>query len=1019
MALIYPSFEAINRLKKPPTSGENQLIKFLFDCFSDDDRYELYFQPYLNGDIPDIILLKEDAGILIFEVKDWNLDNYFIDDKGDWFLLKNKAKITSPVEQVNSYRNDMINLHIEGLLEKALTEKRYYSIVNSCIFFSKSFESEICEKVIDKIDNTEKKKSVQYLQYLGKDSLNEETIENILDSTRLNKESFYFNEGFAKKLRRHLKPPIHALEEGIEINYTHAQKELIKSEEGKRQKIKGVAGSGKTLVLAKRAVNAHLRTNDIVLILTYNLSLVNYVRDNISNVREKYEWKNFNIMNYHRFFVTQSRNYEVRIDSLANFDDPKHFEQVKNKIVKYEAIFIDEVQDYKKEWLILITNYYLKEGGEFVVFGDEKQNIYDRELDKEKKPIVPTVAGVWNESLKEQHRFSSDLADLALNFQKSILCNKYEIDTLNPEPELDLKFDDAILEYHQIEHFKPTTVARIIKDIIIENDIHSSDIGILSTNVETLRDLDYELRKNILKEKSTTMFETKEYFDLFKEKYEITVDPNISQNDFYEFEKSDEKKNIYMFKSAIKNIRRQKKLNFYMKTGSIKLSTIHSFKGWEIPTLFLIIDDDTEFSKAELIYAGITRARFRLYLINTINSSYHSFFNDKITEKIDHVSRSNIIEHLNESNNSDFFIKGPPLIKIGTEIKLPDKRTKNNKIYTVINFKSYNAEIQKGIPVIYVKQFGENNTIHDLKNGENILDEFQRKKDRQWISYHRQVQGFTFPEYPNEIQKEPNEFLPILKINGLHLNYFNDTYYVIGQYDKKGIYNDLKVGDTINSFNGKSIKGKDINYIQRFLNNLSDSNITFVTNDQNNEKKEFGMNLSSCEIGCIIIWTKSKKTGNKKGYIVKNNLSLGISTEVTMLNKETLEKLTYTEERLIQEMVYEEKIENSKTHFNTWDMIIRDDMEEPIQFLDLVEDTEGRKWIMYHDKNGQNAFVNPEGWKMYFKSGDLIIRENMKTPIEFIDYVKSTDGKEWIMYNGDGGQEEFIDTEGWILYKKR
>ena len=43
----------------------------------------------------------------------------------------------------------------------------------------------------------------------------------------------------------------------------------------------------------------------------------------------------------------------------------------------------------------------------------------------------------------------------------------------------------------------------------------------------------------------------------------------------------------------------------------------------------------------------------------------------------------NMIEHLNESNNSDFFIKGPPLIKIGTEIKLLDRRTKNNKIYNM------------------------------------------------------------------------------------------------------------------------------------------------------------------------------------------------------------------------------------------------------------------------------------------------------------------------------------------------
>ena len=47
-----------------------------------------------------------------------------------------------------------------------------------------------------------------------------------------------------------------------------------------------------------------------------------------------------------------------------------------------------------------------------------------------------------------------------------------------------------------------------------------------------------------------------------------------------------------------------------MKTGTIKLSTVHSFKGWEIDTLFLFIEkeeDEKEFANAELIYTGLTR----------------------------------------------------------------------------------------------------------------------------------------------------------------------------------------------------------------------------------------------------------------------------------------------------------------------------------------------------------------------------------------------------------------------------
>ena len=42
--------------------------------------------------------------------------------------------------------------------------------------------------------------------------------------------------------------------------------------------------------------------------------------------------------------------------------------------------------------------------------------------------------------------------------------------------------------------------------------------------------------------------------------------------------------------NIIKNIQRNKRFNFWMNAGGMKLSTIHSFKGWEINTLFLIID---------------------------------------------------------------------------------------------------------------------------------------------------------------------------------------------------------------------------------------------------------------------------------------------------------------------------------------------------------------------------------------------------------------------------------------------
>ena len=67
----------------------------------------------------------------------------------------------------------------------------------------------------------------------------------------------------------------------------------------------------------------------------------------------------------------------------------------------------------------------------------------------------------------------------------------------------------------------------------------------------------------------------------------------------------------------------------------VKLSSIHSFKGWESHTVFLIIephksDSIQDFESVELIYTAITRAQVNLFILNKGNEKYDSFFNDNI-----------------------------------------------------------------------------------------------------------------------------------------------------------------------------------------------------------------------------------------------------------------------------------------------------------------------------------------------------------------------------------------------------
>ena len=79
MAQFIPSLDDIRNLTVKPEEGELYLLEFLDRVL--DDTFEVYFNPYMNGDRPDVIILKEGQGVMIIEVKDWNLDSYELDER--------------------------------------------------------------------------------------------------------------------------------------------------------------------------------------------------------------------------------------------------------------------------------------------------------------------------------------------------------------------------------------------------------------------------------------------------------------------------------------------------------------------------------------------------------------------------------------------------------------------------------------------------------------------------------------------------------------------------------------------------------------------------------------------------------------------------------------------------------------------------------------------------------------------------------------------------------------------------
>jgi hypothetical protein len=635
MAEIIPSLENIERLKVSPTPGEMALATFLAQRLS--DEYEIFFHPFLNGDMPDIILMRRGAGVAIVEVKDWKLSSYIVDDKNQWRERAGNHVIRSPFRQAFGYKSNMFNLHINGLAEKNALNNNFYGIIKPFVYFHESTKDDANElyhpaesslrQARDELNQSFRNHEIPHAAYekrlgyidqkfrqISRDkgmSIFPNDLSKITNCLKQN--HVLFTDQIHDEFLRYLKPPYHVERQGKNIDYDARQLKLSQSAPG-FAKIKGVAGCGKTTVLAKRAVNAHKRHNDKVIVFTYNKTLRNYIRDKISEVREDFSWGAFGITNYHAFIAQEMNHCGMEMappddrraasqyfDKL--FSDEDLFEDFERQLYRYRTILLDEVQDYRPEWIKIIRKYFLSDDGEMVLFGDEGQNIYERNIGMTNSAIVQGF-GRW-ERLKKSYRSKSDsqILKVANAFQNSYLLEKYDIDLVDIDPvqsSMSFDFFEGCLLSAPIDC---TAIYNIIYSILRKYQIHPNDASIISSNIELLRKLDTTICTET-KEKTQTTFETDDVYQTLVDRY-----------------KNDKNK----LGKALDDIRGSKKFSFNLNSGLIKLSTVHSFKGLETSTsFFIILEEDAD----EMVYTGITRGRDNCFVLIVEPSRFVGFFRD-------------------------------------------------------------------------------------------------------------------------------------------------------------------------------------------------------------------------------------------------------------------------------------------------------------------------------------------------------------------------------------------------------
>ena len=93
------------------TDGEMRFYRFLDSVAKPDNSYLVWYTPDVNGKEPDFILYSDSVGIIIFEVKDWAINQILKADPHQ-FLLQMGNKESSrknPMQQAGDYKGDVMD----------------------------------------------------------------------------------------------------------------------------------------------------------------------------------------------------------------------------------------------------------------------------------------------------------------------------------------------------------------------------------------------------------------------------------------------------------------------------------------------------------------------------------------------------------------------------------------------------------------------------------------------------------------------------------------------------------------------------------------------------------------------------------------------------------------------------------------------------------------------------------------------------------------------------------------------
>ena len=399
MASLIP---AIGSCLSRMTGGEKRLARRLEDKL-EDDYLVWYDVPVGRANVhPDFVVFNPRRGLLVLEVKDWRIDTIAAIDRQSVDLITSdglKRKI-NPLEQARQYAHQVVDV---------LAADPQLTISSGCqqgrLLFPWGYGVVLANISRKQFDDTDLGEVIEAHRVICSDEMTEnadvEAFQQRLWAMFPFHRSVPLSLPQIDRIRWHLFPEIRiaASPQGGLFDDTEndaqipdlvrvmdiQQEQLARSLGEGHRVIHGVAGSGKTLILAYRAEHLAQICQRPILVLCYNKTLAKRLERTMATkglagkvvVHHFHQWCRAQLIAFNVGLPDKSGDdeafYPAMVDSLIRAVDTGLV-----PAGQYDGVLIDEGHDFEPHWLKLAAQMVNPETNALLLLYDDAQAIYGR-----------------------------------------------------------------------------------------------------------------------------------------------------------------------------------------------------------------------------------------------------------------------------------------------------------------------------------------------------------------------------------------------------------------------------------------------------------------------------------------------------------------------------------------------------------------------------------------------------------------------------------------------------------------